>query len=430
MGRPAHAWTLILVLASTPALAQSKRYPADAGDDDDSTHSNLWEAALHPDVGPYKDLVRDAKRLLDEGTDESIRGAELKLTDAIHRVPSEADAYALRGKIHLARREWGPCADDLAAADDRSKADDDPSTADVRARLRIDLATCDARVGRLAEAEAALLRAQSGQHLPSEVALRLGEVRIAMGKLDEAIDALTAPAAESQPMGNQGAMLHWLLAEAYDRARRPGEAQAQVELALRYDRNLSTIEAPAYPWLGIGEREYLYGIAYALPPQDELGAARPEYALLYFRRFLEVAPKSPWRRRAEEHVKELTTMTLPLLVKRDGGSATLDLPTATTAVRKQMAAMRTCVAKVPVSAISVALTRTGPRTPETVRDRPIYRLPPAGTTVEVSLNVSDTDRSGTDAAIRCVQGIAEKLSLPAVKERDAYYKVSFLVVAP
>ena len=297
----------------------------------------------------------------------------------------------------------------------------------MRTRLRLDLATCQARVGKLADAELALLRAQSSQRLPGEVALRLGEIRIAMGKLDEAIDALSAPA--ETPPGAQGAMLHWLLAEAYDRARRPGEAQTQVEIALRYDRNLSTIEAPPYPWLGIGEREYLYGIAYALPP-DELSAARPEYALLYFRRFLEVAPKSPWRRRADEHIKELTTLALPQAVKRDGGSATLDLPTATAAVRKQMPALRACAAKLPTSAFNVAITKTGARTPDTVRDRPIYRLPPAGTSVENSLNVSDAERASTDAAIRCIQGIAEKLVLPPVKERDAYYKVSFLVVAP
>ena len=425
MGRPAHTWPLILVLAAAPAWAQSKRYPADAGDDDDDTRSTLWESALHPDVGPYKELVRDARHMLDEGTDEATRGAELKLTDAIHRVPTEPEAYALRGRIYLARKDWGPCADDLAAADDHSKSDD--TAPEVRARLRLDLATCDARVDRLAEAEAALLRAQGTQRLPGEVALRLGEVRIAMGKLDEAIDALTAPA--ELPPGNQGAMLHWLLAEAYDRARRPGEAQAQVELALRYDRNLSTIEAPPYAWLGQGEREYLYGIAYALPP-DELSAARPEYALLYFRRFLEVAPKSPWRRRADEHIKELTTLALPQAVKRDGGSATLDLPTATAAVRKRMPALRACAAKLPTSAFNVAITKTGARTPDTVRDRPIYRLPPAGTSVENSLNVSDAERAGTDAAIRCIQGIAEKLVLPPVKERDAYYKMSFLVVAP
>lgn len=428
MGRPA-AWPLILVFVASPALAQSKRYPADAGGDDDDTKSSLWEAALHPDLGPYQELVRDAKRLLDEGTEESVRGAELKLTDAIHHLPSEPEAYALRGKIYLARRDWGPCADDLSAADDHAKPDDTDADGDVRTRLRLDLATCDARVGRLAEAEAALLRAQADQRIGSEVALRLGEVRIAMGKLDEAIDALTAPAADT-PMGNQGAMLHWLLAEAYDRARRPGEAQSQVELALRYDRNLSTIEAPPYPWLGAGEREYLYGIAYALPPQDELNAARPEYALLYFRRFLEIAPKSPWRRRAEEHIKELTALGLPLSVKRDGGSATVDLAVATAAVRKQMPALRACVAKQPTSAFTVSITKIGPRTPDTVRDRPIYRLPPAGTSVELSLNVSDTDKAGTDAAIRCVQSLAEKLVLPAVKERDAYYKVSFPVVAP
>jgi tetratricopeptide (TPR) repeat protein len=416
----------ILLAVAAPAWAQSKRYPPDADPDDDSGTSNLWESALHPDEGPYRELVRDAKRLLDEGNDDATKAALAKLTDAIHRVPSAPDGYALRGRIYLAQRAWEPCADDLAAADDHDHTPD--TNPDVRTRLRLDLATCQARAGRLADAELSLLRAQSSQRLTSEVALRLGEVRIAMGKLDEAIDALAAtPDAQSTA---QNAMLHWLLAEAYDRARRPGEAQAQVELALRYDRNLSTIEAPAFPWLGPGEREYLYGVAYALPPQDDTTAARPEYALLYFRRFLQLAPKSPWHKRAEEHVKELSALAYPLTARRDGGSATLDLAAATAAIRRQMPAMRACAAKLPTSAFAVAITRTGPRTPETVHDRPIYRLPPAGSSVENSLNVTETTRADTDAVVRCIQPIAEKLALPAVKERDAYYRISFLVVGP
>jgi tetratricopeptide (TPR) repeat protein len=419
------ALALLLVLAA-PAWAQSKRYPPDADPDDDSGTSNLWEAALHPDVGPYRELVRDAKRLLDEGTDEAASSALEKLTDAIHRVPSEVEAYALRGRIYLARRQWAPCADDLAAADDHDHTPD--TNPEQRTRLRIDLATCQARANRLGEAELSLLRAQSSQRLASEVALRLGEVRIAMGKLDEAIDALSAtPDTQST---SQNAMLHWLLAEAYDRARRPGEAQAQVELALRYDRNLSTIEAPAFPWLGPGEREYLFGVAYALPPQDDLSAARPEYALLYFRRFLQLAPKSPWHKRAEEHVKELASLAFPISARRDGGSATLDLAAATAAIRRQMPAMRACAAKLPTSAFAVAITRTGPRTPDTVRDRPIYRLPPPGSSVENSLNVTEAKRADTDAAVRCIQPIAERLALPAIRERDAYYRISFLVVGP
>jgi tetratricopeptide (TPR) repeat protein len=415
---------LLVVAASSPAWAQSKRYPADADPDDDHGKSNLWEAALHPDVGPYRELVRDAKRLLDEGNEQSTKSALDKLTDAVHRVPAEAEAYALRGRIYLAQRAWEPCADDLAAADDHDHTPD--TNPELRTRLRLDLATCQARAGRLAEAELSLLRAQSSQRIAGEVALRLGEVRIAMGKLDEAIDALAATPDSS--MTSQSAMLHWLLAEAYDRARRPGEAQAQVEAALRYDRNLSTIEAPAFPWLGPGEREYLYGVAYALPPQDDLAATRPEYALLYFRRFLQLAPKSPWHKRAEEHVKELSALTFPLTARRDGGSATLDLAAATAAIRKQMPAMRACAAKLPTSAFAVAITKTGPRTPDTVRDRPIYRLPPAGSSVENSLNVTETTRAETDAAVRCIQPIAEKLALPPVKERDAYYRISFLVV--
>ncbi len=426
MGRLARAVALLVLVAAVPALAQSKRYPPDADPDDDDAHSHLWESALHPDVGPYRDLVRDAKRLLDDGTEDSAKLAIEKLTDAIHRVPTEPDAYLLRGRSYLAHKSWAPCADDLAAADEHAVADDTQQGLDTRTRLRLDLAMCQAHAGRYAEAEATLLRAQATQHLTAEVALRLGEVRIALGKLDEAIDSLTA--ASDASLGSSGAMLHWLLAEAYDRARRPGEAQAQVEAALRFDRNLTIIEAPPYPWLGAGEREYLYGIAYALPPADYANVVRPEYALLYFRRFLQLAPKSPWRRRAEDHIRELSALALPQTVRRDGGSATLDLDATALVVRKQMPAMRACLAKVPTSAFNVAITKTGPRTPETVRDRPIYRLPPAGVSVENVLNVAEAEQAQLAKAVSCIQPIAEKLVLPAIRERDAYYKISFTVV--
>ncbi|MBV8762870.1 MAG: hypothetical protein JO257_36635 [Deltaproteobacteria bacterium] len=427
MGRAARPVVALLVLAAAaPAFAQSKRYPPDADPDDDDQHSHVWESALHPDVGPYNDLVRDAKHLLDDGTEDSAKLAVEKLTDAIHRVPTEPDAYLLRGRSYLAHKTWAPCADDLAAADEHTPVDDTVQGLDTRARLRLDLAMCQAHAGRYGEAEATLLRAQSTQHLTGEVALRLGEVRIALGKLDEAIDSLAA--ASDTTVGSSGAMLHWLLAEAYDRARRPGEAQAQVEAALRFDRNLTYIEAPPYPWLGTGEREYLYGVAYALPPPDYANVARPEYALLYFRRFLQLAPKSPWHRRAEDHVRELSALALPQVIRRDGGSATLDLDAATAIVRKQMPAMRACLAKLPTSAYTVAITKTGPRTPETVRDRPIYRLPPAGVSVENSLNVAEAEQAPLLKAVECIQPLAEKLALPAVKERDAYYKISFTVV--
>lgn len=420
------ALAAVLVLVAAPAWAQSKRYPADADPDEDDQHSALWESALHPDEGPYKELVRDARRLLDDGTEDSSKLAVEKLSDAIHRVPTDPEAYVLRGRSYLSHKSWAPCADDLAAADDHTAPDDTQAGLDARARLRLDLATCQARAGRYSDAEATLLRAQSTQHLVGEVALRLGEVRIALGKLDEAIDALAA--ASDATLGANGAMLHWLLAEAYDRARRPGEAQAQVEAALRYDRNLTIIEAPPYPWLGVGEREYLFGVAYALPPAEDTAAMRPEYALLYFRRFLQLAPKSPWHRRAEEHVKELSTVGFPQAVRRDGGSATVDLAVVAATVRKSMPAMRACLAQLPTSAYAVSITKIGPRTPDTVRDRPIYRMPPAGTSVENSLNVSEAPQTALVKAVGCIQPLAERIALPAVKERDAYYKISFTVV--
>ena len=93
-------------------------------------------------------------------------------------------------------------------------------------------------------------------------------------------------------------MTRWLLALAYDRARRPADAQEQrAGRASATTGALSLISvAAACRCSAQATREYLYGVAYlyAMP--------RPEYALLYFRRFLGSRPTARGSRRAEEHV--------------------------------------------------------------------------------------------------------------------------------
>ena len=69
---------------------------------------------------------------------------------------------------------------------------------------------------------------------------------------------------------------------------------------------------PTYPWLRAGELDYMIGLARRTSPvQTDRDQATPEIALLHFRHFLKVAPDSPWRRRAEEHVKELASIAFP-----------------------------------------------------------------------------------------------------------------------
>ncbi|NVB82536.1 MAG: tetratricopeptide repeat protein [Kofleriaceae bacterium] len=413
---------LAVTFAATPALAQSKKYPPVATDPDvvEERHSNLWDGALHPDLKPYRDLVRDAKRMLERGTAEDTKAALDKLDAATKRVQTEPDAFVLRGGIYLQKKQWAECADDLAAAEATNKLVDERRT-----RMRIDLGLCYARAGKAGDAERILVAAAaSSQTHKGELYMRLGETRIALGKLDEAIDALEA--ALDQGDSNND-LTRWLLALAYDRARRPNDALESAQDAKRFDQSMSQITSPRQPLLGQGDTEYMQGLAYlyALP--------RPEYALLYFRRFLDVAPDSAWRRRAEEHVREIAAMKLPA---RDtltaSGTASIGLDEIKVSLERPMPSLRQCVAKFPFSAFQVLITKVGPRTSEAARDRPIYRVPPPELKASNALNVDA--RSTTDPAFtevyRCLEKEAARLPLPAPRERDTHYRLTFIVVAP
>lgn len=416
------ALTLAALMCSAPAMAQSKKYPPVAPDKDVQAekHSALWDGAAHPDKGPYDILVRDAKRLAESG---DAKAAFDKLDTAIAKLPKEPEAHQARGTLFMQQKQWAKCAEDLRLAEEALRGQK-TTEINARTRLRIDLGMCQARAGFYAAAETTFVHASA--NAPSykgELLMRLGETRIAMGKLDEAIDALGA-ALEQTDSTNE--MTRWLITLAYDRARKPSEAQQYALDAKRYDQSLSRISSPHMPMLGQADTEYMYGVAYlyAIP--------RPEYALLYFRRYLATAGDSPWKKRAEEHIKEISAMALPARdsVTMSGSSAT-DVNVIRDALSKSMGPLRQCVAKMPSSAFQLTITRVGPRTPDTARDRPIYRVPPP----EVrATNVLNLDGRGAEpdvtAANRCLESIANRVALPQPKDRDTFYRVSFIVVSP
>src|SRR5205085_703260 len=83
-------------------------------------------------------------------------------------------------------------------------------------------ATCLARAGDIDRATDALESLVARGEATGESWMRLGEVYMAAGRLTEAITALEQ--ARNERIGSKRAQ--WLLALAYDRARRPGEAEA------------------------------------------------------------------------------------------------------------------------------------------------------------------------------------------------------------
>jgi tetratricopeptide (TPR) repeat protein len=416
---------LALVVSLTPlsaAWAQSKKYPPVPPDKDREAENRsvLWESTINPDLKPYTDLVRAAEQHMSRNTRDELALAEEKLTSAIQKMPSEPSAYLVRGRLYLQQRDWNKCANDLGAAEDHTKDSTNPV---ARTKARIDLGVCQARAGRLADAESTLVRAAaSAQSHRGELGMRLGEVRIALGKLDEAIAALTA-ALEGTDTRHE--LTRWLLAAAYDRARKPTEALEQAQIARSYDSQRTYIESPTLPLLGAGDQQYLLGVAY------RYATPKPEYALLYFRQFIKLAPDSPWRRRAEEHVRDLSAMKLPARETiTSTGSATFDVEVMRSALEQPMRVMRKCLARTPMSAFQVTITKVGPKTPET-RDRPLYRLPSPSTRVAPILSVGErAAEPDMVEANKCLDIEVAKLKLPPPKEKDTWYMMSFIVVSP
>lgn len=408
-----------LGLAAT-ASAQSRRYPPEPVDKDaeNAARSRLWSAAITPERHPYQDLVRAATDALSQRTPDQTTEAIKKLDAAIRLLPRDPEAYRLRGDAYLERKDWARCAADYAAADAGTQRDDE--TPRAMAELHRKLGLCQARAGKLGDAERTLAGTCASGNATGEIWMRLGEVRIAMGKLDEAIAALHSALEATEPL--QQGTIHFLLAAAYDRARRPADALLEAAEGIKLDRQLTGVSNPLVPPLGPGEIDYMLGLAYSAtdPP-------RPEYVLAYFRRFVAKAPDSPWRKRAEDHIRDIKTGELPDTITR-GGSAPLDLDAVRVAARRGMPQMRACLARFPTVAVDVEITRSGPRTPPTDRIRPRYFTPPEGVTVRVALGeLPDRD---LDAVDRCIEAQANRLALPAVKEHDTYYKAAFSVIGP
>lgn len=422
----ARALVLAAALAGAggAAHAQSRRYPPEPVDRDAETaaRSTLWEAASNPQRTPYELRIATAERGLGQRTPDAAREAIAELGPAIALLPDDPRAYRLRGELSASVQDWAGCARDLRAAWARDRAaplEPRPATA-----LRLRLGVCQARAGLLADAERTLAETAASGAGGGELWMRLGEVRIALGKLEEAIAALeTAADASDAPQ----ALVRWLLMGAFDRARRPADAVEAARLAMIYDRPLQVLSAinPSVPLLGTGEAEYLLGLAYGVSE-----APRPEYALAYFRRFVALAPDSPWRKRAEDHLRELQRSSLPEVVERRGGNAAFDPAAARAAVRRQIAGLRACAARTPATVYEVTITRTGPRSNANARERPRFYAPAEGVAVVPAVDPGAVTAADRDAALRCLDGLAARIALPAIKERDQWYRAAFYVVAP
>lgn len=415
---PSRALGLLVAvtLGSSVAAAQSTRYPAPPTDEDRTLEerSELWEQAIAPGRAPQARLLSEAKRLIAGRTPGDLGSAVRKISEAIELRPDEPAAYFLRALAYEQLQRWPECAADLGKTlelDPRFGGERDLRYGDNPA---LGLGVCLARAGRLAEAELALDRAVARTPGAQEW-LRLGETRIAMGKLREGLEALAA----STQAGSENALTLWLGALAYDRARQSSQAAEAIARAAVLDRYLRQLTSPAMPFVAKAEELYLLGLGFS-------GINRPELALAYFRAAAALPEGHLWSRRVREHIEELEQTDFPLDVGRSG-PAPLDPEVARVAVKKALPRLVECVKELPEVAFTVRVTRSksGPAADGGIRSAP----PAPGVVVSQDVAFGEPPAATLAQAERCIQAVSAALELPPIKVVNTWHYVTFSFIA-
>jgi tetratricopeptide (TPR) repeat protein len=399
--------------------AQSVRYPPPPVDKDralDET-SSLWEQASEPGRAPEAALLAAARRLIAARTPSDLENAAAKATQAITLRASDATAYFVRGAAREQLGRWTECAADYRRAIEIDpKLSPDPELRGGGSPL-LGLGICLARAGRSAEAELALDQAVSRNPSGAEEWLRLGETRIAMGKLREGLEALlTSTEATGDPQPS--AFNLWLRALAYDRGLQSSLATESAQAAAIVDRFFRQLTSPSVAFIHDAEQQYLLGLAWE-------STGHPELALVYFRGVIASQPDGLWKRRARDHVELLEQSDFPQDVTRVG-PAPIDGDVAKAALHRQLGSLTACVAELPLVAFEVKLTRSRPSLPG---NGPRVVPPPPGVQVVASVILGAPPAAALEQAGSCLEQAARTIELPPVKDPGTWHHVTFTVVA-
>lgn len=413
-------------------------------DQDSEEASTLWERTLNPDLDIYSSrLVASATKLLAHRDEQSRSEAEDLLRKAVEVRPDLPTAYWLLGHLYAIEKDWRRCAESRRAVFEIDP-EYDPRTdrliahqpTDAPALLDFGLARCYALAGDYEKAIEHYKRVITGEKAIGayRVYWRLGEAYEALGRLHEAIDSLTA-AARLNP---RETLIEYALAVAYDRDEQFARARQHLATALSRDSHLSQLARADFQPSPTEDEWYYQGLA-----NKAREPARPEWALIYFRRFLSSHENGPWARRARQHVEELLAIPLTTARITQEGPARVDPDRTAKAIENAAAQLQRCVQPMPTALFRVRITvvtkqpparRARSRRAAHVKvanvGRPAYRaLPDPGvrTNMDYAFGIDGADAA---AVLHCLDNVAYSIDLPRVSgEAGQYVTVSFPVIA-
>jgi tetratricopeptide (TPR) repeat protein len=352
--RAAFAGVALAALAAAPAAAQSRRYPKPPVDAEAEAEakSDFWEEVVRPGARRYEDTITAATDSLRINRTGDASRPRDQLRDAVALRPDLVEGWGYLGHAAERTRDWKLCAEAYGRAfaidptwrPTRIAARSEiaaPILAQARRPLELGWAVCLSRIGDYPRAITALEALVARGETSGEAWLRLGEVYMAEGRLAEAITALD----QARTDAVYRVYARWLLAVAYDRARRPAEAEA-IAAETPDVENTARIPIPFVP-----AADVYYVRAFAKRHS-------PERAIALYRAYLEQAPPdSPWRTRAREHLDTLAETDLATRVDIEGHG---DRAVIERTTRAALPALRACVADVPTVLLELRVTQIGP----------------------------------------------------------------------
>lgn len=397
----------LVILAGGPAAAQSQRYPPEArdADEDAEQRSGLWQGVLQPNRERYQERVDHARVLINRGRVANAREARAVLESAIELAPALPGAHWLMGLLHERDEDWAACAGaygKVYAADPAFRPLLVPDERKPAWALDYGLALCHAQAGAYESAIVHHKRILSRGFTEEAVVYRqLGEVYMALGRLQEAIEVL-GTALRHRP---NEVYARYALAVAHDRNEQPDLARRYLDETRALDLGRSQLSHPGEHLVPANDVYYYMGLVHA---HD--GAAG--WALAYFRHYLHAAGAGPWARRARYHVAVLSgrpVWTGGLNIDSVGEVAR---EAVSAAVAREAAALEECVAAVPQALFDVRITYSDAS--QGVKAQVLYSFAPEVEPVA--------------EAQRCLERVAERIVLPRTR-KASYMSVHFPMTA-
>lgn len=369
MNRLALAALGLLAVLVVPSLARAQELyrpwlDPDAVDVDQEReqHSAFWERTLDPNAHQFDDLLKRAALTLRNRDKQSRADAEALLRRAIKLSPDDPRGYWYLGQVQYLSADYANCAKSLTRVATLDSEFQGQALAGLPDNIDYDTGLCLALSGNYPEALDHYRRVLAAGGSWSFLHWRMGEVYMALGRLEDAIASLK----EARRERGHDAIILYALATALDRDEQVAAARAVLDDALRNDNGQTRLARADVVIVPPEDVYYYYGLAYAsvspYQPPPRPGDRRdrridPARALLKMRRFVAEHGPGPWSRRAKAHIAELAAEPLSSGSLQIAGDAGLDYDKSAAAIQKANAALQACVAATPGVFYRVRITQ-------------------------------------------------------------------------